>query len=538
MTTAMTDHAATPVADLDVLEFQPDRQLTPEQAKRIRDKQGAGATEPEEVKQIITPLDPTDWDGLEITPVEWIKPNWIPKNVPVIYAGDGGLGKSTDLIGLCVAAACGGTWHGTRLSPMRVTYAFGEDACNVVHLRLRAALTRQRRNFADLEHRLTLLDWFMEGGPIVTPNPQAKGTLLETGYFAALREHIASSRCELLVLDSLRDYFSGSMNDDGEAVEFMKRLAKICEAMKVTIIILMHPSKAGMSSGRLDNGSPMWHNKSRARIVMQRCAADGTPSTDAIDKSPYRLLTVAKMQYGPDGAKCVLKLQTDGCLLPVDEADVEMVVAHKRDTLAGLLLQFVAEREGNKPVGPKAGRNYYVSEFLRSDRAAAMKLRYRRGEASKADRDAVRDAMNRLLDQELVRIDEGTNRSGPTFRTTGILAANATCERDMPAANATSACERDILGCERDIERDTEGCERDISGCERDMPDCERDMRTRHRPYNTSTRSSAPPGADAPRGHDDAEAVFANGGDAAAGDCSTVPVDTAVDQTDLSTADR
>src|SRR5262245_11493922 len=85
-------------------------------------------------------------------------------------------------------------------------------------------------------------------------------------------------------------------------------LRGICIRKNIAIVLLAHPSVAGMASGTGISGSTAWNNSVRSRLYLK-----------AVDNhDDARLLKVMKSNYGPKGKPMALRYQR-GIFVP-DEA--------------------------------------------------------------------------------------------------------------------------------------------------------------------------------------------------------------------------
>lgn len=109
-------------------------------------------------------------------------------------------------------------------------------------------------------------------------------------------------RPALLVLDTLADFFGGNENDRAQARQFIGMLRGLAIRHDCAVLLLSHPSVAGISSGVGSSGSTAWNNSVRSRLYLSRVTGeDGyEPNPDA------RRLAVKKSNYGRIGAEILL----------------------------------------------------------------------------------------------------------------------------------------------------------------------------------------------------------------------------------------
>jgi RecA-family ATPase len=206
-----------------------------------------------------------DLDGLPVPPRRWHVPDLVPAGTVTTLNGDGGTGKSLAALQLAVSTALGRPWLGQQVTPGRALFISAEDDRDEIHRRL-----------ADIARA--------EGVPLL----DLDGLTLRS----------------LAGKDTLADLFGGNEVNRAQARQFISLLRRLCVDHDTTVILLAHPSLAGMASGSGSSGSTAWNNSVRSRLYLRRVSVENSePDPDA------RELEVMKANYGKTGQLLALRWQ-------------------------------------------------------------------------------------------------------------------------------------------------------------------------------------------------------------------------------------
>jgi hypothetical protein len=74
----------------------------------------------------------------------------------------------------------------------------------------------------------------------------------------------------VVILDTLADLFPDNENDRAQARQFVGMLSAIAIKYKCAVILLAHPSPAGLNNGTGTSGSTGWNNSVRSRLYLTR----------------------------------------------------------------------------------------------------------------------------------------------------------------------------------------------------------------------------------------------------------------------------
>jgi len=234
--------------------------------------------------------DTTVWTD---TPPEkkWIIKDWLPvESVTALY-GDGGVGKSLLAQQLMMAAASGKPWLGMDLEQMKTYGVFCEDNEEELWRRQCAINEFYQSGMKSPDFRDNVGLWSRTGqnNQLIVFNNKDTGQL--TTYFQELLEDIESFQPKLVILDTAADLFGGNENDRSHVRQFIQTCCgRIAEAIKGAVLLLAHPSDAGIMRKTGTGGSTAWNNTVRARWYLTR--------PDKANASPdERILSRKKSNY-------------------------------------------------------------------------------------------------------------------------------------------------------------------------------------------------------------------------------------------------
>jgi RecA-family ATPase len=242
----------------------------------------------------------SDFASRELQTRPWLVPDMIPDRTVTLLSGDGGTGKSLLAMQLAVAVAAGSDWIGTIPEPGRSVYVSAEDDAFEAHRRLvdvTSAAGLELEQLADF-HLVALA-----GQDAVLAAPSGRSDITApTPLWDRLVETVRMVRPRLLVLDNLADAFAGNENSRPQARQFVGMLRGLAIDFGLTVLIIAHPSVAGLNSGSGTSGSTAWSNSVRARLYLDRAKADGEEPDPNL-----RILKVLKANYAPTGTEVRLR---------------------------------------------------------------------------------------------------------------------------------------------------------------------------------------------------------------------------------------
>lgn len=238
-------------------------------------------------------IEPTSWHGKPIPSRKWIVPGLIPANTVTLLTGNGGDGKSLLAVQLLKCAVTATRWLGREVKQVRALGIFCEDDQDELMRRADGTLTPEGLGFADLDG-LTFVD--RDGLDSVMYLAQHSDTVgATTAFFEQVWQTVQSLGAQLVVLDSLYNFFGGNENVRSQANQFIGELKRMCRRLGCAVILVAHPSRAGMGFGGDGTaGNTAWHNAVRSRLYLHRLKH---PSGDPEQKGPL-VLEHMKSNYG------------------------------------------------------------------------------------------------------------------------------------------------------------------------------------------------------------------------------------------------
>lgn len=324
----------------------------------------------------------SSFEGMAVPKQSWLVENLIPEANVTILSGDGATGKSLLALQLAIATATGGMWIGYKPTPGRVLFVSAEDELGELHRRLDQIVP----DLASLT-RLVLVP--LAGKDAVLAAPTGRDGLLKpTPVFEALRQTIMQHQPNVLILDTLADLFGGDEIKKIHARQFIGQLRGLALEFNLTILLLSHPSQAGMTSGSGTSGNTAWNNSVRSRLYFERRVNKFDGGEDDAD---IRVLTTKKANRAASGGKIVVRydngqfVREKGCDLNTRDLNRQA-----DNVFIALLTQFTVE---GRCVSPSTSSTYAPSTFAKHPKAEGI---------SKA---AFQKAMDRLLGEGLIRVE-------------------------------------------------------------------------------------------------------------------------------------
>lgn len=266
-------------------------------------------------------------------PREWIVPGWIPADAVTLLSGAGGSCKTQIAVQLAAAIATGGgpvlspdvmpsvgpTYRG---DPAPVAILSGEDGADEVWRRLNRL---PGDAWDDVGDHLRVAE---APGPVWVAD---KGWSVEsTIWDSAIREPFDAG-AKLLILDPLGMMFAASENSRPDVSEFMGGLRREIPP-GCAVLIVLHPSRSHRESG-----STAWWSSARSVLRVETEVQQVGRNADGSIRPPgtrgpkpkgliagadvRRSLTVAKSNFGPDGARCWFRIAADRETMAVRETD-------------------------------------------------------------------------------------------------------------------------------------------------------------------------------------------------------------------------
>ena len=213
----------------------------------------------------LAPVDPSALDGVPVPPRQWLVPDWVPMARVTALYGAGGEGKT--LLGQMLATACaiGGKWLGLPVRRCNSLLLFCEDDLDEMHRRQDAI----NRHFDCTFAGLGAMRWLPQLGADNALMTFGDGRPRPTSLFDQVLGAAKAHKAELVIADTLADVFAGNENDRGQARAFAQvALGSLARRIGGAVLVLAHPSRAGMNSGSGESGSTAWIGTFRSQLYL------------------------------------------------------------------------------------------------------------------------------------------------------------------------------------------------------------------------------------------------------------------------------
>jgi RecA-family ATPase len=245
-----------------------------------------------------------DLEGKQVPNRQWLVEDRIPHENVTLFSGDGGLGKTILALMLGTSLSSCTPWLGLEAMQGPFLYIGAEDDEDEIHQRvnqIRFELGFDWGKLCDFHFRSLV-------GEDAIFSVYDKGMMKATALMQKVEKRIEDLGAIACAIDTSADVFGGDEISRTQVRQFISLLRGVCRRRKCSIILLSHPSVAGMTSGSGISGSTGWHNSVRARVYLERVA----------NYDDARVLKFMKSNYGPKGKPISLRYQRG--LFVVDHA--------------------------------------------------------------------------------------------------------------------------------------------------------------------------------------------------------------------------
>jgi hypothetical protein len=263
----------------------------------------------------LSDVDVVGMKGKEVPVQRWAVKDRIPVGYVTLLSGHGAAGKSLLALQLCAAHVTSKPWIGHAVRPGPVMFVDAEDGVGVVHKRLADILRHYGSDFDQLVdlHLISLL-----GQDAVLAEANRSGKIEPTPLYRELLTRAGDIKPVLIVLASSADMFAGNEIDRTQVRQFISLLGRVAIVADGSVMLISHPSVAGMQNDSGFSGCTAWHNSVRSRLYLKGVdrKRDEEPTSDR------RVLEFRKNQYGPVADEIVLQFQ-DGLFVPIKGATAD-----------------------------------------------------------------------------------------------------------------------------------------------------------------------------------------------------------------------
>ena len=238
-------------------------------------------------------VDPLSWCDRPPPPRRWIVDHWIPHGQVTLLTADGGTGKSLVAQQLATAVGTGTSWLGLPTTKLRVGVVSCEDDGDELHRRQVDVNQAMGVEMEDLED---VLYWPRTADDSILAHYDASNEAETTDFYGLLTSWCKAKGVQLLIIDTAADVFGGNENIRGQVNHFLKAvLGRIAREIDGGVVLLAHPSNAGLANKTGLSGSTGWSNAVRSRLYMTReDDGDGLPSD-------IRVISKVKANYASTG---------------------------------------------------------------------------------------------------------------------------------------------------------------------------------------------------------------------------------------------
>ena len=317
-----------------------------------------------------------DLDGVPVKPRQSLVKDAIPHGNVTNISGDGGLGKTILAFQLGVSLSAKTDWLGLECMQGPFLYIGAEDDTDELHRRLdemRLELGLSYGDLADIHFRS-----FVGEDALVATFDRAQQRMTATKLMLKIETRIRDLGAIACVLDTSADVFGGEEISRTQVRQFVGMLRGVALRTHSSIILLSHPSVAGMQSGTGTSGSTAWNNSVRSRLYL---------SADDKDKD-VRYLHFKKLNYGPRGEPLRLRWQRGIFIVDDGKAAAESSLANA-ETMFLATLDAFAKQGRHVSAAPSA--NYAPKVFADDPNCHA-------------DKKALTAAMNSLFAKRQIEI--------------------------------------------------------------------------------------------------------------------------------------
>jgi RecA-family ATPase len=376
--------------------FNPE-EMAERAAARAHQANGAGALLDVEPPGPLQWADTTGWDSEPCPDREWSVLERVPLRQVTLFSGEGAIGKSIVELMLSVAHVTAKDWLGSLPEPGGALYFGCEDDEKELRIRLTAIAAHYGTTFDELQAKGFRFK-SLSGEDAILGAPDRSGIIKPTALFNQLYEQAGDLKPKHIGIDTSADVFAGNEIDRAQVRQFISLLKRLAIVSNGSVVLLSHPSLAGINSGSGISGSTAWHNSVRSRFYMTapKIEAGEQPDTD------LREIVFKKANYSRKGDSLVLRYQR-GLFLP--EAGLSTIEKAARE--AAVETAFIAILRKLEATGDELS----AAQTSRSH-AAAIAATQPEAEAEKIKKEEFVTAIDRLLACGRVTID--TLRPGTT----------------------------------------------------------------------------------------------------------------------------
>lgn len=311
-------------------------------------------------------IDPCGWQDKPIPPREWLVEDLVPMHSVTMISGDGGLGKSLLAMQLLVACATGKEWLDQPTRRVKALGVHCEDDRDELHRRTADICEANDVGFYDLADLELVSRVGLENSLMDFPQ---YGSGEMTALFHKISNRALDTGAQLVVLDSLHDFYTGNENNRPQARQFVNALREIALQIEGAVVLLAHPSLQGMATGTGSSGSTAWNNTVRSRLYLTRPKANDEEEPDL----NARILASKKANYSALGAEIAVRWRNGVFVRDIETTPaVQAIVTRNAERVFMELLARVM-KQGRYVTATPRSDNYAPKIFSRMSREYRVK---------------------------------------------------------------------------------------------------------------------------------------------------------------------
>jgi RecA-family ATPase len=357
---------------------------------RMVEETRGGATE---APAAVPRVDMSQWDDVQPPRQEWAVWERAPCGHMTLFSGAGAGGKSLLMLQLCVAHVVGRDWLGNILTTRGPAIFWdAEDDEGVIHRRMSDILRYYDVRFTDVRDDLHVSS-LLDVDPVLGAPNRRTGRIEPTLMYDRLLEMAGDVKPVMISIASSANVFAGNKLDRAQVQQFVSLLTRVARTSGGGLILISHPSLAGLSSGSGLSGSTQWHNAVRARLYI-KSTKNEDEDADAEPRTDKRTIEFMKNNYGPVSSSVTVRYR-DGVFVPLSGGEAN--AAERLDRAKVVFLTILARYNlAGVRVNTKSGHSYAPAAF-----AAEVEARRER-----LTKDVLRQAMMALLVERKIEVKE------------------------------------------------------------------------------------------------------------------------------------
>ncbi len=314
----------------------------------------------------------------------WFSEPWMPADQVTLFAGDGGMGKSTVALQLAIAAVSQTPWFGMPVRPCNVLYASAEDDRNELHWRFQE-IAKHTSLSHEQRQQLKFFD-LTQADPVLIAFDKRNGKLIKQPIFERVEAYARDNDVHCIILDAAADMFGGSEIDRIQVRAFLASLRAMAQRLDSAVILISHPSVAGMKDDRGYSGSTAWNATVRARLWFKKYeTGPDHPDTD------LRVLELRKANRAEPETKIIMRWH-EGRYVATSADMAQSSATVGAENTKFIELMRIAEKQ-NKVLSDMRGHNYAPIVLARFPSAKGY------------NKEALERAMHRELEGGKCRVD-------------------------------------------------------------------------------------------------------------------------------------